>query len=1041
MAVDSAGNVYVADTDNDTIRKVTPGGVVTTLAGLAGSSGSADGTGSAARFGQPCGVAVDSAGNVYVADSGNHTIRKVTPGGVVTTLAGLAGSSGSADGTGSAARFNVPCGVAVDSAGNVYVADGGNWTIRKVTPGGVVTTLAGLAGSWGSADGAGSAARFYCPQGVAVDSAGNVYVADSGNKTIRKVTLGRVVSTLAGLSGSSGSAEGTGSAARFYWPQGVAVDSAGGVYVADSNNNTIRFGTTNTCPDAPTIDVAVGPAGDTRQLDTSPQTAVAWQWRLIRVPSGSSASLSAANVRDPSFTPDVADLYVFRLEATNAAGAICIRTLAFTAVWPAPSNAPPQITEQPAGVRVPVGTNFTLSVSASGNPPLTYQWYHAGQPVPGAVSSVFSVTNAALSDSGDYQVTVSNSFGGTISQVAQVVVGYLLTLTTNGVGSIQATPPLEVYEPGQMVQLTATPGAGYSFAGWQGDISATNNPLTLTMDASKHVEAVFSSQPAGTVVSWGQQTMPMVASGTRYKAVSAGYLHSLALTQDGTVVAWGDNRYGEAAVPSGLSGVVAIAVGGYHSLALKQDGTVVAWGADNNGQATVPSGLSGVIAVSAGNWHSLALKQDGTVVAWGSNMDDRGNYCGQLTVPGGLNGVTGIAAGGWHNLALKQDGTVVAWGNNLEGQTAVPPDLSAGGVMAIAAGGYHNLALKQDGTVVAWGAGEPGQSAEWDYGQSTVPDGLNRVVAIAAGLLHSLALKQDGTVAMWGYNGFGEATVPPGVSGGGVSAVAAGWFHSLALKQDGTIVGWGWDGYAQATAPPGLPGPDAIAIAAGGYHSLALTHYGVVCAWGDNSYGQITVPPDVPGSGVLAIAAGGRHSLALEQDGTVVGWGDNYDSNGRLCGQATVPGGLSGVIAIAAGAYHSLALKQDGTVAAWGANDSGQGTVPPELSGGGVVAIAAGDFHSLALKQDGTVVAWGAGGPGQSGDPNYGQATVPGGLTGAIAIAAGGYHSLALEAGRDGRRVGRRQASTIRGSELWPSDRASRLVGKRGDRHCGRRVS
>ena len=324
-------------TATDTIRKVTPGGVVTTLAGLAGSSGSADGMGSAARFSGPCGVAVDSAGNVYVADEGNNTIRKVTPGGVVTTLAGLAGSSGSADGTGSAARFNMPYGVAVDSAGNVYVADSYNDTIRKVTAGGVVTTLAGLAGSSGSADGTGSAAQFDLPMGVAVDSAGNVYVGDCENSTIRKVTAGGVVTTLAGQPGSSGNNDGVGSAARFYGPRGVAVDSAGKVYVADLWNNTIRIGTT-TCPDMATIDLAVGPVGQLRQLDTSPQTAVAWQWSLIRDPTASSASLSAANVRNPTFTPDVADLYVFRLQATNAAGDICIRTLEFTA-----TPAPPRI--------------------------------------------------------------------------------------------------------------------------------------------------------------------------------------------------------------------------------------------------------------------------------------------------------------------------------------------------------------------------------------------------------------------------------------------------------------------------------------------------------------------------------------------------------------------------------------------------------------------------------------------------------------------------------------------------------------------------
>jgi hypothetical protein len=216
VAVDSAGNVYVADSSNDMIRKITPAGVVTTLAG--GKMGSTDGIGNAARFYDPCGVAVDSAGNVYSADSGNHTIRKITPFGVVTTLAGLAGSRGNADGTGSAARFSSPSDVATDSADNFYVADFGNQTIRKITPAGVVTTLAGLAGSMGGADGTGSAARFHSPEGVVVDGAGNVYVADTENSTIRKITSAGVVTTLAGLAGSEGSANGSGSAARFNWP-------------------------------------------------------------------------------------------------------------------------------------------------------------------------------------------------------------------------------------------------------------------------------------------------------------------------------------------------------------------------------------------------------------------------------------------------------------------------------------------------------------------------------------------------------------------------------------------------------------------------------------------------------------------------------------------------------------------------------------------------------------------------------------------------------------------------------------------------------
>jgi sugar lactone lactonase YvrE len=236
VAVDSSGNVYVADAGNETIRKITPGGVVSTLAGLAGNSGSNDGSGSAARFWHPSSVAVDSSGNVYVADTDNSTIRKITPGGVVSTLAGLAGSTGSADGAGSAARFYYPYGVAVDSLGNLYVADSWNSTIRKITSGGVVSTLAGQAGSLGSDDGTGSDARFSDPSGLAVDSSGNVYVDDTLNNTIRKITPGGVVSTLAGLAASSGNDDGTGSAARFYYPTGIAVDSSGDVYVADSNN-------------------------------------------------------------------------------------------------------------------------------------------------------------------------------------------------------------------------------------------------------------------------------------------------------------------------------------------------------------------------------------------------------------------------------------------------------------------------------------------------------------------------------------------------------------------------------------------------------------------------------------------------------------------------------------------------------------------------------------------------------------------------------------------------------------------------------------
>jgi sugar lactone lactonase YvrE len=172
--VDASGNVFV--TTAHTIRKMDAAGVVTTFAGAVNTYGSADGAGSAATFGTPCGVAVDTSGNLFVADYHNHTIRKITSSGVVTTLAGSAGSSGSADGNGSAARFYFPGGVAVDGSGNVFVADCGNSTIRKITPDGVVTTVGGAAGRSGSADGPGNIARFLVPSDVAVDASGNLYV-------------------------------------------------------------------------------------------------------------------------------------------------------------------------------------------------------------------------------------------------------------------------------------------------------------------------------------------------------------------------------------------------------------------------------------------------------------------------------------------------------------------------------------------------------------------------------------------------------------------------------------------------------------------------------------------------------------------------------------------------------------------------------------------------------------------------------------------------------------------------------------------------
>jgi gliding motility-associated-like protein len=309
-AVDVAGNVYVADQGNNIVRKITPAGVVTTLAG-SGSTGSSDGPGTSASFNAPQAVAVDGAGNVYVADFGNNAIRKITPAGQVSTFAycfknpaGLAvdavgdvfvadrgnniikkvtlagvtsvfagsGSPGAADGVGTAASFNLPAGVAVDGAGYVYVADAGNNLIRKITPGGLVSTVAG-SGSAGYADGVGAAASFKFPAGITFDAIGNMYVADTGNDLIRKITPAGVVTTLAGSAGNPGRGNGQGTATSFNTPSGISIDANGDLYIGDVVNNLIREVSTNGYTISPVLPAGISFDSKTGTISGTPTAA------------------------------------------------------------------------------------------------------------------------------------------------------------------------------------------------------------------------------------------------------------------------------------------------------------------------------------------------------------------------------------------------------------------------------------------------------------------------------------------------------------------------------------------------------------------------------------------------------------------------------------------------------------------------------------------------------------------------------------------------------------------------------------------------
>lgn len=433
LTMDPAGNLYVSLQGSHMIRKITPAGTVTPFAGLAPEAGVADGTGTDARFRAPYGLALDPAGNLYVADWSNSAIRKITPTGTVTTvvirdvgaaaaagvglitsiaidpagnlyaadqvrrvvrrfapdgsvttIAGTLDGFGHADGVGPVAQFDSLHGAALDRQGNFYTA--GLSAIRKVTPAGVVTTIAGSPTETGSADGPAASARFFQPFALTVDGADNVYVADSYNHTIRKITPTGAVSTLAGAARQEGSADGTGSAARFSYPSGLKADGAGNLYVADSGNNTIRL---------VTADGTV--------------TTLAGRSRVV----GSDDGLDeAARFNSP------ADL------ALDGAGNLYIADAGNRAVRKATLlGFAPNITAQPQSQSVTAGGSVTFSITVAANSSApTYQWYLNGSVLGGATGISLTVANAGPTNAGAYTVTVTNALGSVASNPATLTV-------------------------------------------------------------------------------------------------------------------------------------------------------------------------------------------------------------------------------------------------------------------------------------------------------------------------------------------------------------------------------------------------------------------------------------------------------------------------------------------------------------------------------------------------------------------------------------------------------------------------------------------
>ncbi len=630
----SSPDLYVADAGNHLIRRINAGGSVTTFAG-SGTGGFADGTGAAAQFQFPVAIAVDGSGNFYVADFLNHSIRKITSAGVVTTLAGN-GTSGYVDATGAAARFNFPSGVAVDGAGNVYVADQLNHRIRRITPAGVVTTFAGN-GTAGWLDGTGTAARFSSPAGLAIDGAGNIIVADQGNHRIRQITPAGVVTTLAG-SGSAGSTDATGLAAQFNQPNAVAVDGTT-IYVADQGNNRIRA---IAPPPVPTI------------TSFTPTSAGAGMTVTITGTNFLGAgAVSFGGVAATSFTVVSATQITAVVAAGSASGSVAVTAPGGTATLAGFNFIPPPTitgftpTSAGGGTTVQItGTDLatTTAVSFGGVPAASFTIISANQ-----VNAVVAAGGA----SGSISIT---TLGGT---------GSLAGFTFIPVPVISSFAPTSA-AVGATVVLTGTGFTGATAVTFGGVPAASFN-----VDSPTQISAVVAA--GGATGSIAVTTPGGTGTRTGFTFIAPPTITSFTPTSSGlglTVTINGTNLSGATAVTFG--GVPATS---FMVVSSMQITAVVAAGASGSVQVTNPGGtatLAGFTWVAAPTITSI-MPMSGAVGA--VITIDGTNFTGATTVRFG-----GIPAASFMIVSSTQITAVVAAGG------------ATGAVQVVTPGGTGSLA-------------------------------------------------------------------------------------------------------------------------------------------------------------------------------------------------------------------------------------------------------------------------------------------------------------------------------------------------------------
>ena len=473
VAVDASGNLFIADYYNNRIRKVDDTGLITTVAGngTAGYSGDG-GAATNASLSYPSDVALDAAGNLFIADSQNSLIRKVDTNGIITTVAGNGTAAYSGDGGAATnASLSYPSGVAVDASGNLFIADRDNHCIRQVDTNGLITTVAGIGAQGYSGDGAAATnASLSYPSAVAVDASGNLLIADTGNQRIRQVDTNGLITTVAG-NGTQGYSGDGGAAtnASLNQPNSVLGDAFGNRFIADAANGRIRA--VNAAGFITTV-AGNGTSGYSGDGGAATNASLYYPTDVAADASGNLfiADLENYRIRRVALTTDPA-ITIYNLTTNNAGNYSVIVSSPFGSITGSVATItlglPPSISVQPAGQGVPAGSSATLSVTASSTVPLGFQWWNSAGAILNATNASYMLNPAQTNNSDNYFVVVTNAYGATTSSVASLVVYLPVNITGQ---------PASQVVPARSTATFAVTASSYPALFYQWTFNNTNLP-------------------------------------------------------------------------------------------------------------------------------------------------------------------------------------------------------------------------------------------------------------------------------------------------------------------------------------------------------------------------------------------------------------------------------------------------------------------------------------------------------------------------------------------------------------------------------------